>query len=135
MKPDPATLRALAKRVETEEPIQELQEATARALGYVEMNGLWTRERGLNLPAEAFVPHPPKWLTSIDAAAGLMSMRWSILAMSERGGRWVVTIEIHAADYGRVHWSIRRITVQAPTEPQARTAAALRVMAAEADGP
>lgn len=109
----PTELRALADRVCAEEPSDELRDAIQDATDTRD----WVPDSGdkIRLPG----PNP---LHSRDDAAAMMAAGWRIRDMLEQVEcGW--TIEI---------WKMgmRRIIVTAPTEPRARTAAALRVRAA-----
>jgi hypothetical protein len=69
----------------------------------------------------------PEPLTSIDAAAGLLPEGWYLMLTTPRGrvNAWVIRHDDDSMADG--------ITISAPTEPKARTAAALLARAAEAE--
>lgn len=119
---DTVTLRALAARVETEAPSRELQEAIASGLGYSESahsQGWW------QLAGTREWDWLPLWLTSIDAAVALMPVGWTIVGiMEEETGMWCAEALPRETRVGIEEGN-------APTEPQARAALALRCMAAD----
>ena len=103
----PADLLALAERVEREEPSAELAVAVMRATN-------WTSEG-----------NP---LRSLDAVVRLVPAGWivtdSTQYVTENGGtRW------HHSLWSEQHDNERMVSGDAPTEPRARTAAALRARA------
>jgi hypothetical protein len=115
----PADLRALAARVETEEPSDALNEAVARAVyGWWWDSGEaeWVSDDG-----DTTTELPP-FLTDLTAAAGLMPVGWrvNVFQRAEPEG-WFV--EAGSEAHGEVF-------AQAPDEERARTAAALQAMAA-----
>jgi hypothetical protein len=122
---EPAVLRSLADRVEREPPSRELQEAIATALGWecgADGQSVFWRD-----PAtDAWQMGLPEWLTSIDAAASMMPEGWRVasLFMWPDPKEWRCTM----IRSGESECGI------APTEPQARVAAALRARAAEGGG-
>lgn len=122
----PEQYRALASRVETEDPSDGLGDDIARALGWVRhrmADGIWWSTPDGNMRR-----HRPLWLHRLDAASGLMPKGWEITII-QRGSR----MECYADPVGWEHpkgpQSVESIA--APTEPRARVAAALRARAAE----
>lgn len=122
---DPATLLALADRVEREAPSRELFVAMATALG-------WRRGvEGLCRISPKGIPHErePNWLYSIDAAISLIPHGWV----------WVAGCDFEQPGFARIHWcgitaDDRPLTVQsdgAATPAAALCAAALRALARE----
>lgn len=113
----------LSHRIETEEPSKALCEDIARALGWKKCPAFL--DHGWYDP-DGYKRLPPNWLTSIDAAAALMPDGWSV-NLYQANGRW--SVQAGQADWIAERW----VTVQAeaPTEPRARTAAALRAIEAE----
>jgi hypothetical protein len=118
---DPAALRALAARVETEEPTDALNEDVARAFE-------WLYQDGHDSPwvcpdyAHDYHDEPPPFLTDLTVAASLMPVGWTIVICEYSERFHVDAVTINGA-----------ISVEgsAPTEPRARVAAAIRAMAAE----
>lgn len=105
-----ADLRALAARIETEEPTEELRNLILTAVG-----------------SEAEPANAPNPLTSIDDAAALMPAGWVIWMIDQKSDAWSCEAERENLDYDdRPH-----VESDAPTEPRARTAGALRAMAVE----
>lgn len=106
-----ADLLALALRVEREESSVNLDRAVWQAVGGKPENSIWD-----------------DYTSSLDAAASLMSDKWHV-------------VEI-CSSFAYNNWSVRlsrkKLSMRpdadgnAKTEPQARTAAALRAMAQEA---
>lgn len=128
MTADPAALRALAARVETEEPTEELHKAVALACGwqtFTDADGVaWWRA-----PTGRFMhwaPYLTRILTDLTVAASLMPAGW-----------WVtVTINPGCAevDAGREAGGVLFCAeATAATEPRARVAAALRARAVDAE--
>jgi len=123
MTPDQrAHLRALAERVRTEEPSEELRDAALLAMGWTRQSAptSWVLRDPKGIP-KIFPPNP---LTSRDAAAKVMRKGWIVDRIAQRRDAWWVTL--WKMEYGFVEAS-------APTEPRARTAAALLAMAAEGE--
>lgn len=127
----PTELRALADRVCAEEPSDKLQDAVLLAFGWEELrNGSWRKFYPPGSYDDRHWANLPTPLHSLDDAAAMMPAGWRIRDMLEQAELgWTVEV-----------WKIglRRIIVTAPTEPRARTAAALRAMAADmedADAP
>lgn len=127
----PTDLRALAARVLGEEPSDELRNAVLVALGW-----RWSDFRdGMFDPDGTFINRHyfPTPLTSLDAAASAMPAGWIVIITTAPGKNCTVDA---ARDYGDgpepdpENWITA--SAEAPTEPRARTAAALRAMAAEA---
>ncbi|MEJ0017475.1 MAG: hypothetical protein WDN25_13110 [Acetobacteraceae bacterium] len=79
------------------------------------------REQRADLTREHFLAAwAPEFTTSIDAAASLMPAGFAV-TIEQRSTGWLCVA--YTADDGQ------RVHAKAPTEPQARTAAALRAMA------
>jgi len=120
-----AHLRALAARVRTEEPSDELRDAVLIALGWNSPAAgfeYWFRPD--RSPCHIFrLPNP---LTSIDAAAGAMPEGWRIWQITQSG------IDVAAALY-HPDRATHPIRSTGPTEPRARTSAALEAKATEGD--
>jgi len=121
MTPDQrAHLRALAERVRTEEPSDELRDAVLIAMG-------WTRPAAptswvLRDPKGIPKIFPPNPLTSLDAAAEAMPEGWRCrFGWLDDGGTYA---------YARHPDHEKPVHCIAPTEPHARCAAALLAMAA-----
>lgn len=103
----PDALRALATRVETEEPTEALRAAVLTAFG-----------------CEAEAGSAPDPLTSVDDAKAFQPEEWAVAVLEEEDARWYCSLKRkchNAPPYGGI----------APTEPRTRTAAALRAMAWE----
>ena len=102
----PAALRALASCVETEEPSEELRAAVLSAFG-----------------SEAEWLTAPNPLRSVDDAKAFQPAGWSICVFS--------THDLWACEMLKVgvKYSDGAFAVTAPTEPRARTAAALHALA------
>jgi len=118
--PDRArALLALADRVCAEEPTGELRDAVLIAMGWnTDRKGVWWQpRRSLN------TRNPPNPLTSRDAAAGAMPEGWRIGHMTQDEDSFCVEAYREEPD--------NFASAEAPDEPRARTAAALRAMAAE----
>jgi len=125
MTPDQrAHLRALAERVRTEEPTEGLRDAVLIAFGWRWCDYL----DGMISPRRDYWLHPPNPLTSRDASAEAMPEGWTVLRIEQDIASWAVAI-VKRGDPAVVR------AASAPTEPRARTAAALLAMAAEGDGP
>lgn len=146
-------LRALARRVCEEQPSPELLKDIFRALGLApdtsRPNGygwceddwgwwLLTGEDG-RIPPKRLDPKP--WLTSLDAAASLLPLGWRVqqvgmwsAAVLRAKGPWQCIVEREETETGPLNpcWDTR--CDHAPTEAQARTAAALLAHAADCDG-
>ncbi len=130
-----ATLRALADRCEREEPSRELDVEIALRVG-------WRRNRNLpNIWMEAtsskLFGHPPRYTTSLDAAATLVPEGWCISSLSSTcGPHWRCTLfqcgHAHTVSAEQPIWSPR-----IKSGPLALCAAALRARAtvAEVAGP
>lgn len=109
--PDRArVLLALADEVERQEPSYVLEYDIGDALT---PDGL---------------PTPRPYMTSIDAAASAMPAGWRIWVLDQTDTGVAVTLHCPSAGGFLV------VSAEAPTEPRARTAAALRAMAAEVGG-
>lgn len=114
----PDEYRALAARVETEAPSLELQEAIAETM-------VWTRAEQIH---RWFDPHRnticslDPWLTSIDAAAAPMPEGWDWSVEYRPRQNVYLAIARRPGDYRES---------LSTTEPQARTALALRCKAAD----
>lgn len=112
-----AALLALAERVERGDATNE---EIASALGWRESNlvssGWWYAPDGI---AQLGVP---AWLTSLDAAVTLVP-EWWVVSHVNSGGTHFMAMRTPAPPF-------RSVTGKADTEPQARTAAALRARAA-----
>ena len=119
-------LRALAARVQTEEPTEALRDAVLIACGWTHhYRDMWITTSG-DLAASP-IPNP---LTSLDAAAALMPEGLFVSFENTRAGDWRAAVHrpiIGTDDFDLV------TQVHAPTEPQARTSAALEAMAAEGE--
>lgn len=110
--PDRArVLLALADRVEREEPSFDLSSALKQAIGHDDP--LW---------------HFRPYLTSLDAAASAMPKGWRIWMIDQSDTGFAVTMHRPSAIGSLV------VSAEAPTEPRARLAAALRAMAVEVGG-
>lgn len=110
MTADPAAMRALAARVETEEPTEALNEDVAWALGWEPRPLRW---------------QPDAYLTDLTAAASAMPEGWRVIVWMRAD---VVRVSACPTDNDDVDdWVSSEI---APTEPRARVAAALRARAA-----
>jgi hypothetical protein len=101
-------LLALADRVEREEPSFDLSCALKQAIGHDDP--LW---------------HFRPYLTSLDAAASAMPAGWRIWQIEQTDTGFSVALY-------HPERAAHPIRASAPDEPRARTAAALRAMAAEA---
>jgi hypothetical protein len=117
------SLSELATRVEVELPTYELLEGIASGLGWKQGPG---RSSKLWRDSKDFTCKLPPWLSSIDAAASLMPEGWFPSISELPGGRWEVLLERKDG---------ARILVESLSEPQARTAAALRAREAEVSLP
>ena len=107
----PTELETLARRVETEEPTNELRALVLTAFG-----------------SEAEPHNAPDPLRSVDDAIAGMPEGWSCLAIYQsRESRWAVAL-------GRRQPPIDEVLSVAPTEPRARTAAALMALVVDARG-
>lgn len=115
-------LLKLAERVEREEPSRELAEAIARRLGWERdyTDNFWISGPGTGRGLHIELPF---WLTSLDAAASLVK-GWRVLEVRQRLDGWWVCV-LQNQHRTKVE------TGMAPTEPRARTAAALRAIAME----
>lgn len=124
-----AELLALAQRVETEEPSRELVGEVAHAFGWQNVR-LTPSYTGYDYVGDAPDGSScgcwiPNWLHSLDAAASLMPPGWRVVEMRQRlDGFWVCVFQNQ--------YRTEIVTGKAPTEPEARTAAALRAIAQEA---
>lgn len=99
-------LLTLANRVETEHPTPELTALVLTAIG-----------------SEAEPGNAPDPLTSIDDAARLVPEGWILFMVIQTGGGISATLgPLHLPDHDGSFG-------MAPTEPRARTAAALRAIA------
>lgn len=131
--PDRArALLALADRVCAEEPSRELDADVWDTIGLTPIQEKFARDwcyqnghqsgrtdltRRLYLLAWSRA-----YTTSRDAAAGAMPDEWSVYRIEQNSGWWHVSL---------MGWDDRSVSGFAPDEPRARTAAALRAMAAE----
>jgi hypothetical protein len=123
MTPD---LPSLAYRVETEPPSQELQSDIALAVGWRLLPSNWGWKTWI-CPSTRRCAELPPWLTSIDAAASLMPEGW--LAHVFQYNTSATTFGDRCLVYGLCTDSGLVVGSRAPTEPLARTAAALRAQA------
>lgn len=103
----PAALRALASRVETEEPSEELHAAVLTAFG-----------------SEAEWMTAPNPLRSVDDAKGFQPDAWRVWMIDQQKDEWYCGLYCPPAKDAHAEST-------APTEPRARTAAALRALAWE----
>ena len=123
-----AHLRALAARVRTEEPSDALRDAVLIALGWDRITNppyTWWRTQD-----RFWGQNPPNPLTSLDAAAQAMPEGLFVACEHTRANDWLAAVHrpiIGTDDFDLV------TQVYAPTEPQARTSAALEAMAAEGE--
>lgn len=119
----PAALRALAARVETEEPSAPLNSDVAEAFGWEPgEHGIWWKS-----PDGVWRSGLPDFLCDLTAAAGLMPEGWEITII-QRGERMECYADPVGCEHPKGPQSVEAIA--ATTEPRARTAAALRAMAA-----
>lgn len=123
-----AELRALAARCCTGEATDELRDAVLIALGWsfsARPDRVWSHPDGRSEYASSTAL---KLLTDLNASAAAMPAGWIVfgIAQRERGG-------FHVALCKPTHPSEMIVTGAAPTEPLARTAAALMARAAEAE--
>lgn len=116
---DPATLRALAARAETEAPSTELQEAIAEALGWMQTG---TPNHRWLTPLGNPVYWPDPWLTSADAALARMPKGWHFSVETPLSQKEWFALAGRTGGYEEG---------AAPTLPQAVTALALRCRAAD----
>lgn len=124
-----AELEALARRVETEEPSEELDADVLLAVGWPiphETQRNWSDALSIREYAIRCAAHPAYQPTrSRDAAAAIEPEGWRTWAMWDRGD---------GVDFTMAHITLKKIAVgKAPTEPRARTAAALRAIGHEAN--
>ena len=121
-----AHLRALAQRVRTEEPTEALRDAVLIAMEWItDGRDVWWRAPGFFATRK-----PPNPLTSIDAAAQAMPEGLFVAFEHTRANDWLATV--HRPIIGTDDCDL--VTqVHAPTEPRARTSAALEAMAAEGE--
>lgn len=120
----PAEYRALAARVETEEPTEALNEAVARALG-------WRRGSRFHLyewkrpSVELYHEKLPDYLTDLTAAASAMPGGWWVRIRQDADGF------VCEAFYPQVAVDLDWLKefARAPDEERARVAAALRARA------
>lgn len=115
----PADLRALASRVETEEPSDALNEDVARALGWKHYDRSWWIPPELDTD----VDHLSDFLTDLTAAASAMPEGWRFVKITCHNG--ICTVDARRPS----PWL--DVISHAPTEPRARVAAALRARAAD----
>jgi hypothetical protein len=119
-----AELLALADRVETEEPSEELRRAVLVACGWVDRDDEydnWSTPGGGVWPA----PHP---LRSLDAAASLMPP--TVQEVTVRNYPTGTYVRATTKDGTPIYSEM--LAKGGPCEAQARTAAALRAIAMEA---
>lgn len=127
----PADLTTLAARTEREPPSRELEAEIAFALGLDlgQVNGrtfrqafMWWMETGDDIDGLCRHWNVPRWLTSLDAAASAMPEGIEVV---------VVQFAVNAGWLCRALRGYKLLSEgNAPTEPQARTAAALRAQEA-----
>jgi hypothetical protein len=126
--PDRArALLALAERVCAEEPSRELDADIWDTTGLTDDNEAHGREwcRRNALPRRRYlIAWSPAYTTDLNAAAGAMPEGWRIWEIQQDASGFDVAL----FNPSRNPWIAR---VRAPDEPRARTAAALRAMAAE----
>lgn len=106
----------IASRIETDEPSDYLRDVINAFMGWdwsAQERSLW--RRGDETRTWATMPDP---LHRRDDAAEMMPSGWRLTISQFEGAGWVVTAY---RDRGRVS-----VYAQAPTEPRARTAAAIR---------
>lgn len=118
-----AEYEALARRVETEEPSYDLDDAILHAIGQQ-----WTHPL---MPKDAIgQPNgPPFFTTSLDAAVTLVPERMGVvLVWSKRGA----IVSLSTMPLGEVEEQSWYPQVKAATPAAALTAAALRALAQEA---
>lgn len=109
----PAAIRALASRVETEDPSEALRAAVLTAFG---SESEWLT-----------APNP---LVSVDDAKAFQPVGWRVWMIDENEDDWFC--ELFHPSLENAH-----CPAESPTEPRARTAASLRALAWEkenADG-
>ena len=117
-------LSEIATRVEVEPPTCELLEGIACALGWLQHDKaplFWRPREGHD-----WIKLPP-WLSSIDAAASLMPEGWRVSVDQYRDVWKCIAVKGLPIAFSLVGC--------AKTESQARTAAALRALQAEATNP
>lgn len=105
----------LARRVETEEPSEELRDAVNAFMGWESAGDGWLWRRGNESRTWSSMPDPYHRLHD---AATMMPAEWSLTIYEIAPAGWAVT-----AYHKPKHVSVY---AQAPTEPRARTAAAIR---------
>lgn len=104
----PTAIHALASRVETEESTDDLRAAVLTAFG-----------------SEAEPGSAPDPLRSVDDAKAFQPEGWRVLVVQQALGRWRCVLHKPA-------WPLNQFEEgEAPAEPRARTAAALRALAWE----
>jgi hypothetical protein len=144
----PAELRALAKRVCEEQPSRELDAEIAFSVGAYDRlsTGLgdarvarvrWCAdfdsvEVTMRPPGRAsggliYTQKLPAYTTSLDAAVMLMPKRWVWHIRGVRGDKGAIGIDL----FPPIALAHLPVFVSAPTEPQARVAAALLARAAD----
>lgn len=111
----PTDLRALAARVLAEEPSDELGDAVQDAIG----TARWTFDDN----GRGYRRHTPNPLTDLNASAAAMPAGWMIISITQDKAGFHVAIQRP--------WQPTVSRASAPTEPLARTAAALMARAAE----
>ena len=125
---DPTTLRALAARCCAGETTDELRDAVAIALGWVTDGVFWSWGDGAwRSPDGAICARQPNPLTDLNASASAMPAGWAVNIIRQSAGEWFVGL------WRPWQGPSKKIWAQgiAPTEPLARTAAALMAMTAE----
>ena len=119
-----ADLLALADRVETEEPSAVLLALIAAKLGWVQRaDAFWLAPNG------GLYNTLPDWLRSLDAAASLAPSGAYVSVEKNSASSWECCITLPTGRF--LVSSDVEAWGRAPTEPQARTAAALRARAQE----
>jgi hypothetical protein len=112
-----AEMEALALRVEREEPSRELD---ATIWGVSGQFGYFEDFMGGDEAA-------PRYTTSLDAAASLMPLEWETTSIDWIDNGW----EVMAFRSDPLPYKGNQVEASAPSEPRARTAAAIRAIAQE----
>lgn len=125
----PTELNALACRVETETPSEDLCIAVLTAFGWTLDGDWWTRTTPAGTDRVSYVSLPNP-LQRLDDAAALMPEGWRVQMIDQNRdrNRWFCALDTLNDD------NYPTVVGYAPTEPQARTAAALRARMVEMEG-
>lgn len=127
----PADFRALAARVETEEPTEALNEAVARAFGW-QHEAVFGSTMYWQAPGRRGIWElaGPEFFVDLGDAAALMPEGWRITSIQQRqNGSWLV---MAATPFLLAYEGCTTVVYgDAPTERRARVAAALRAKAAD----